>query len=304
VIEILDEEPSLMSSPNVRLAAVQMDPKLGDTRRNLSVIVDRLKEAASAGASLVVFPECALGGYGFGSRDEAVAYAETIPGPSLAAIAEVCHRDNVFCVVGMLEREGHRLYNACALVGPNGVVGSYRKVHLPFLGVDRFVDPGDRPFAVHEAGGIRVGMHICYDGAFPETARVLTLLGADLIVLPTNWPTHSECQAEHMMSCRAMENVVYAMAVNRVGEESGFAFIGRSSIVDTSGNPLARASIDREEILYADIDPSKARQKRLIRRPGLHEIDRIADRRPAFYGKLVEETTVTDPNRPRATSPR
>ncbi len=251
-----------MSNPNVRVAAVQMDPKLGEMGRNLSVIVDRLRQAASAGASLVVFPECALSGYGFGSRDEAMGHAETIPGPSLGTIVETCRRDEVFCVVGMLERDGHRLYNACALVGPGGVIGSYRKVHLPFLGVDRFADPGDRPFAVHEAGGVRVGMHICYDGAFPETARVLTLLGADLIVLPTNWPTHSESQAEHMMPCRAMErNVVFAMAVNRVGEESGFAFIGRSSIVDTSGNPLARASADREEILYADIDPARARQE-------------------------------------------
>ena len=85
-----------------------------------------------------------------------------------------------------------------------------------------------------------------------------------------------------------MENMVYAMAVNRVGEESGFHFIGRSSIVDTAGDFLARGSHEREEILYADIEPAKARQKRLIRRPGLHEIDRIKDRRPGFYGPLVE----------------
>jgi 5-aminopentanamidase len=107
-------------------------------------------------------------------------------------------------------------------------------------------------------------------------------------VLPTNWPSHSECAAEHMMAARAMENVVYAMAVNRVGEESGFRFIGRSSIIDPSGKALAFASPDREEILFADIDTDLSRQKRLIRVPGKHEIDRIADRRPGFYGPLVE----------------
>ena len=159
----------------------------------------------------------------------------------------------------------------------------YRKVHLPFLGIDMFVDPGDRPFAVHDAGGLRVGMHICYDGSFPETARVLALLGADLLVLPTNWPTHSECAAEHMIPTRAMENTVYAMAVNRVGEESGFRFIGPSSIVDPSGRVLARAGADTEEVLTAEIDPARARQKHLVRVPGRHEIDRIADRRPRFY---------------------
>ena len=150
-----------------------------------------------------------------------------------------------------------------------------------------FVDPGDRPFAVHDAGGLKVGMHICYDGGFPETARVLTLLGADLLVLPTNWPTHSECAAEHMIPTRAMENTVYVMAVNRVGEESGFRFIGGSSIVDPGGRVLARAGPDAEEVLQAEIDPTLARRKHLVRVPGRHEIDRIADRRPRFYEALV-----------------
>lgn len=277
-----------MSASTVRIAAVQMEPKLGRIRENLPAILGRLREAAGAGAKLVIFPECALSGYGFGSREEALPHSETIPGPSTRAIADACRSLGVFCAYGMLERDGDRLFNACALVGPEGLVGSYRKVHLPYLGIDRFADPGDRPFAVLDAGGLRVGLHICYDGAFPEVGRVLALLGADLLVLPTNWPTHSECAAEHQMACRAMENVVYAMAVNRVGEESGFRFIGRSSIVDTAGNRLAWGSPDAEEILYADIDPARARQKRLVRRPGLHEIDRIADRRPGFYGPIVE----------------
>ena len=280
-----------MTTPTLKIAAVQMDPKLGATAENLSAILARLDEAAGNGARLVVFPECALSGYGFGSREEAMEHAEPIDGPSVAKVAEACARHDAHAVFGLLERDGDRLYNACALVGPEGLVGSYRKVHLPFLGVDRFADAGDRPFAVHDAGGVKVGMHICYDGAFPEASRVLALLGAELLVLPTNWPTHSECAAEHMMSCRAMENVVYAIAVDRVGQESGFRFIGRSSIVDTGGNRMAFASPDREEILYAEIEPAKARQKRLVRRPGLHEIDRFADRRPGFYGVLAEPNT-------------
>ena len=276
-----------MSKTLHRIAAVQMDPKLGRIAENVAVILDRLQQAAEGGADLVVFPECASSGYGFASRAEALEHAEPIPGPSVDAIAEGCGRLRVSCVFGLLERDGGKLFNACVLVGPEGLIGCYRKVHLPFLGVDRFADPGDRPFAVHDAGGLRVGMQICYDGSFPEGSRVLTLLGADLLVLPTNWPTHSECAAEHMMACRAMENVVYTAAVNRVGVESGFEFIGRSSIHGPSGDRLAFASPDAEEILYADIDTAKSRQKRLVRRPGLHEIDRIADRRPAFYAPLT-----------------
>lgn len=271
-----------------RVAAVQMDPKLGDVAGNRATIIERLKEATGQGADLVVFPECALTGYGFASRAEAMTVAEPIPAaPSLLPITYECARAGAYAILGMLERDGDRLYNACVLVGRGGVIGSYRKVHLPFLGVDRFADPGDRPFAVHDAGGIRVGMHICYDGSFPEVGRVLSLLGADVLVLPTNWPRHSECAAEHMMICRAMENHVYAMAVNRVGEEAGFRFVGRSSIVAPGGEVLAAAGPDEETILAATVVPALARDKRLVRVPGLHEINRITDRRPSFYAPLV-----------------
>ncbi|MEO6811013.1 MAG: carbon-nitrogen hydrolase family protein [Isosphaeraceae bacterium] len=275
-------------SETIQAAAVQMDPKLGEVAHNRHQILGRLREATANGATLVVFPECALTGYGFDSREEALEFAEPIPGPSLRTIAVACAERKAYAVVGLLERDGDRLFNACALIGPNGIVGSYRKVHLPFLGVDRFSDPGDRPFEVLDAGGLKVGLHICYDGSFPETGRILSLLGADVLILPTNWPTHSECSAEHQMSCRAMENTVYAIAVNRVGEERGFRFIGRSSIIDPTGARLAFGSVDREEVLYAEIKPALARQKRLVRVAEKHEVNRIKDRRPGFYGPLVE----------------
>jgi predicted amidohydrolase len=270
-----------------RVAAVQMEPKLGRLEENLGRILQRLTEAAGAGAHLVVFPECALSGYGFSSREEGLAHAVPIDGPAVRKVVAACERTRCYCVFGLLERDGSRLFNACVLTGPDGVIGSYHKVHLPHLGIDMFVDPGDRPFAVHDVRGVRVGMHICYDGSFPETARVLSLLGADLLVLPTNWPTHSECAAEHMIPTRAMENTVYAMAVNRVGEESGFRFIGSSSIVDPNGRVLARASVDGDEVITAEVDPARARQKHLVRVPGRHEINRFADRRPRFYEVLV-----------------
>lgn len=116
----------------------------------------------------------------------------------------------------------------------------------------------------------------------------MTLDGADLIVLPTNWPLKSECAASHLPNLRAFENVVYFMAVNRVGIERGFPFIGGSKIADPSGETLAEVTGNEERIFYADIDPTIARQKRLIRIPGKHEIDRIRDRRPEMYGRLIE----------------
>ena len=273
----------------IRVAAVQMEPILGEVGRNLGRIRAGVEHAAGEGARLAIFPECALSGYGFPSREAGLAHAVAIDGPEGAAIAESARGAGCGCIFGLLEKDGGRLYNACVLVDASGaVVGRYRKIHLPFLGIDMHVDPGDGPLDVVEIAGLRVGVLICYDGAFPEASRVLALRGADLIALPTNWPTHSECQAEHMVPTRAMENTVYVAAVNRVGVESGFRFIGASSIADPAGAVLAKADDSQEITLFADVDPERARNKRLVRVPGRHELNRFADRRPAFYGPLVE----------------
>ena len=275
-----------MSNP-ITIALAQIDIAFADRERNLARMIQVLEDTAAKGAKLTVFPEAALTGYCFDSLDEARPHAEPIPGPSTKRLTSVCRELGVSVIYGLLEADGDRVFNACALVGPDGVVGSYRKIHLPFLGVDRFTTPGDRPFAIHEAAGMRIGMHICYDGGFPESARVMALLGADLLVLPTNWPPGSECTAGYAVNTRAMENNVYYAACNRVGVERGFRFIGLSKICDPSGRPLAESSSDHEEILYAEIDVEKARQKRIVRVPKLHEIDRIRDRRPEMYGEIV-----------------
>ncbi len=280
-----------------RIAGVQMDVQIADVAKNLSRICEKLRETTSAGAILTVFPECAVPGYCFGSLAESLPYAQPIPGPATDHIAAACAELNCHAIVGMLERDGDRVFNAAVLIGPQGVAGTYRKVHLPFLGIDMFTTPGDRPFAVQSAGPIQVGMNICYDAAFPETARCLSILGADLIALPTNWPPGAECTAACIPNARAMENGVYYIAVNRVGTERGFEFIGRSKIVDPTGRTLTEAQTLGEEILYAEIDPARARNKHVIRVPGKHEIDRLADRRPEMYGPLILPHELKRPGR-------
>ncbi|MCA9442492.1 MAG: carbon-nitrogen hydrolase family protein [Candidatus Omnitrophica bacterium] len=276
----------------MKIAAVQMDFLLGEPENNLDNMIARLEVAAQAGAALTVFPECALTGYCFESHEEAFQYGQTIPGASTEKMTEACKRLGCHVVYGLLEVDGERLFNACALVGPDGLVGSYRKIHLPRLGVDCFTTPGDRPFEVWPVGEAKVGMHICYDGAFPEAPRAMALLGADLIVLPTNWPPGTECTASCIANARALENNVYYLAVNRIGTERGFRFIGNSRICDTDGSVLASALHEDEAILYAEIDVTRARQKRLVRVPGKHEIHRFADRRPEMYGPLVDSNLV------------
>ena len=214
----------------MKVAGVQMDVQLKDVAGNLQRIAARFREAAQAGASLIVFPECAVTGYCFENLAEALPFAESIPGPATEFMMKLCQEAGGFAVFGMLEREGEQVYNAAVLTGPEGILGSYRKVHLPFLGVDKYVSYGDRPFAVHSAGDVKIGMNICYDAAFPEASRTLALLGADVIALPTNWPPGAECVSAHVINARAMENAVYMIAVNRVGGERGFEFIGGSRI--------------------------------------------------------------------------
>jgi predicted amidohydrolase len=273
-----------------KIAAVQMDCRLAETRVNLEAIRAHLREAVAGGARLVVFPECVLTGYCFTSKEEAWPHAEPVPGPSTEILARDCRELNAWVVVGLLEaRPADRaMFNACALIGPGGVAATYRKVHLPFLGVDRFTTPGDRPFAVHDLGGLRVGMTICYDGSFPEAARCLMLQGTDLIVLPTNWPTGALSTAKYIVPARALENWVYYAAVNRVGRERGFSFIGRSRIADCSGESLAISDDDRPTILYAEIDPARARNKHLVHIPGEYELHRSRDRRPEMYQLIAQ----------------
>lgn len=273
-----------------RVAGVQMDVTLGDPPANLQRMREALRETTAQGAMLTVFPECALTGYCFESLDEARPFAQTIPGPGTEALSETCRELGTFAVFGLLETDSDRVFNACALVGPEGLVGSYRKLHLPFLGVDRFTTPGDRPPAVFAAGGLRVGLHICYDLVFPEAARSMALDGADLLVLPTNWPPGAECTADCLVNARALENKVYFLAVNRSGRERGYEFIGRSKVSDPSGELVAAAPDASPTVLYADIDVERARNKRVIRIAGQFELDRFNDRRPEFYGRLTEVT--------------
>lgn len=274
-----------------RIAAVQMDCRLGDKAHNLEQIRSKLREAAGLGAKLAVFPECALTGYCFESKAEAWPHAEPLPGPASTVLARACKELGIFVILGMLEADQDRLFNACALVGPEGLVAGYRKIHLPYLGVDRFTTPGDRPFAIHDLGGLRMGMTICYDGSFPESSRVLMLLGADLVVLPTNWPPGARSTVKYLVQARALENWMYFAAVNRIGEERGFSFIGQSRIIDCNGELLAQSTGDQAAILIADIDPERARNKHIVNIPGKYEVDRSADRRPEMYEPIVERRT-------------
>ena len=273
---------------DTHIACVQMDVAIGNIAANLGQIIARIREAAAHKAQLVIFPECALTGYCFDSLDEAMPFAESLDGPSAQAIAAVCGEIGVHAVVGFIERLGERYYNAAMVVGPAGVVGSYRKVHLPFLGVDRFLTPGDRPFEVITLPSGRIGINICYDASFPEAARSLKLLGAELVILPTNWPSGAWRTAEFIVNTRASENHLHFAAVNRVGTERGWQFIGRTKVIDCMGDTIVEASREKEEIVYATLDLELSNRNKIVNVAGAYELDRLADRRPEFYSIIAQ----------------
>ena len=281
----------------MKISCVQTDVVFRDSEANLALLERVVHEEVRQGAGLTIFPECFLSGYCFDSLEEALPFAESIPGPATDRVAKLCASLKTHVVFGMLEKSGNDVFNAAVLIGPAGLIGSYRKVHLPWLGVDRFTTPGDRPFQVFEAAGVQIVMLICYDGGFPEASRVLALQGADLILLPTNWPPGGTYMADYSVNSRAMENGVYFAAVNRVGHENGFPFIGKSRICHPSVATICSLDEATAGVLRTEIDPQVARTKRVVRVPGKHVIDRMADRRPEMYGPVVATHTLLRPGR-------
>ncbi|MBI4295110.1 MAG: carbon-nitrogen hydrolase family protein [Chloroflexi bacterium] len=273
----------------VKVAAVQVDPKIMANMENLDEILLKTKTAASNGADLIVFPECALTGYVFASRQEAMPYMETVPGPGTDKLAACCRELGVHVVVGLLETDADKCFNAAVLVGPEGLVGKYRKNHLPFLGIDRFLDPGNEPFRVYMTPIGNIGLHICYDCNFPESARVMTLLGADILALPTNWPQGRGKVAKYVVISRAFENRVHLVAVDRVGEERGTRFIGLSKIINAWGDIIAEANAEDEQIIYGEVSLAEAREKRIIFKAGEFELDMVGDRRPELYSEITKK---------------
>jgi 5-aminopentanamidase len=269
------------------VAAAQIEPKLAEPERNLEACLARLEEAAAAGAELLVLPECAIPGYMFESAEEALPFAEEVPGPSSEVLERESRRLGMHVVCGLLERDGDTLRNAAVLVGPDGLVGTYRKTHLPFLGVDRFVFPGDE-LTVYDTPLGRIGVEICYDLRFPEVTRTLALRGADIVAHPTNFPIAAKLQTELITVARAAENRIYLLTANRVGKERSGEFCGWSQIVDPYGTRLAEAGETEEALLVADVDVEKARDKDYVI-PGEYELYLFGHRRPELYGAIVEE---------------
>jgi predicted amidohydrolase len=267
-----------------------MEPRLYDLEVNLDKTLEFIRECSLCAVDVAVFPECALTGYAL-TAEEAASIAITLPGSETARLTEACEQaDLEAIVIGTIERDKEgRLFNSALLIGPNGLIASYRKTHLPFLGVDRYLAAGDDLPGPFETEGGRLGMLICYDLRFPEPSRVLSLAGAQVITLPTAWPQAATLYPDFMAQSRAAENGIFLVAANQVGGNRGTRFLGRSVIVSPNGEKLAEGDTEREEILVAEVDLALSDDKNRITVPDEYELYLFDDRRPELYRPLATD---------------
>jgi predicted amidohydrolase len=261
---------------SVHAGFLQSSPKILAIRENTAAIVKMLSEVSSA---LIVLPELATTGYSFKDLAEVMGVAEPADlakSPSLSTIAEVAAKQLLHVVVGFAERHGNKVYNSAALIGPKGLISVYRKIHL----YDReklYFEPGDAPPPVIDLPDIgRVGLMICYDWYFPETARSLAFRGADIIAHPANLVLPWCLDA---MKTRSLENKVFTITANRTGLEANFGieteFYGRSQVLSPTGDVLLKVGKDATGVFTALIEPELARNKAIsTHNPGPTEVRR------------------------------
>jgi N-carbamoylputrescine amidase len=289
---VLPLEELAMARSATRVALIQMSCE-ASTEANLSKAVARVREAAENGARLICLPELFRAQY-FCQREDHALFdiAETIPGPSTKALSEVVREHKLVVIASLFERRAPGLYHNTAAVldyegdaAKDNVVSKYRKMHIPDdpLYYEKFYfTPGDLGFQAQRTSAGPIGTLVCWDQWYPEGARVTALKGAETLFFPTAIGWHPSEKAEFgvrqydawqtIQRAHAIANGVFVCSVNRVGHEhgdvrlpdgtllkgpegAGLEFWGGSFIADPFGRILTKASHDKEEILYAELDP-------------------------------------------------
>jgi predicted amidohydrolase len=261
---------------------IQFAPQFGNIDANIHKALSMID---NADAGLLVLPELFNTGYHFTSVQEVCNLAEEIPsGKTTKALCAISQKKKIYIVAGIAEIADGNLYNSAVLVSPAGYVATYRKVHL-FNEEKLWFEPGNKGFDVYDIGQCKVGIMVCFDWFFPESARILALQGADVICHPSNLVL-PYCQDS--MVTRCLENKIYAITANRTGYEERdgkrFIYTGKSQITAPDGSILYRAASDSDEAGVVEIDISRARDKRINKYNDL-----FADRKIAYYQDLVKE---------------
>ena len=289
---------------NVKVAAVQMNC-MGTTDENMAKAEKMIKDAAFHGANIILLPELFERQYFCQERRyEYYEYAKSVEeNPAVRSLTPLARELDVVLVLSIYERDGNSLYNTVVMIDADGsLLGKYRKTHIPddhFYQEKFYFTPGNTGFKVWDTKYGHIGVGICWDQWFPETARAMALMGAEMLLYPTaigSEPILDVDSSGHwrrVMQGHAAANLMPVIAANRIGietvtpcrenggQESSLMFYGSSFICDNTGDIIADGSRDKEEILYAEFDLDSLEKERLSW--GL-----FRDRRPDMYGKIVE----------------
>ncbi len=287
---------------NLTIALVQMACGTG-SQENLDSAIGKVEEAARRGATVVCLPELFCSQYFCQTEDAALFdLAESIPGPSTEVLSKVAGQLNVVIVVPVFERRTAGMYhNSVVVIDRDGsMAGLYRKMHIPDdpAYYEKFYfTPGDKGFQAIRTSAGTIGTLICWDQWYPEAARLTTLRGAEMLFYPTaiGWhPSEKAREGESQRSAwqtiqrsHAIANGVFVAAVNRVGHEQpdtggdGIEFWGSSFVCDPFGVVLAEASIDKEEILLAEVNVNRVEEVR-------RHWPFLRDRRVDAYGGITK----------------
>ncbi|MEJ2656931.1 MAG: nitrilase-related carbon-nitrogen hydrolase [Desulfobacterales bacterium] len=262
-----------------KIGFYQFEPKFGEAEVNLAKVLSAL---CNVDADLIVLPELAFTGYYFQDRLELMSMAED---PETSATVEgltrLCRDRDFFLVTGFAEKCADKIFNSALLIGPQGILHTYRKLHLFNTEKDYF-DPGDTPLETVDVRDAKIGMMVCFDWAFPEVARTLAMQGTHILCHPSNLVLELCQQA---MVTRCLENCVFAVTANRIGADvrphGEIKFTGQSQVTGPKGEIIYHATPDKEELYIAEIDPSLAQNKFITEKN-----DVFRDRRPEFYTSL------------------
>lgn len=262
---------------------------------NIAHVARLVREAAARGAQVILPPELFEGEYFCRVEDEALFATARPVGehPAVLAMQALAAELRVTIPTSFFEADGPHHYNSLAMVGPDGAVqGVYRKSHIPDgPGYEEkfYFRPGNTGFKVWEGAGTTLGVGICWDQWYPETARAMMLMGAQVLFYPT--AIGSEPHDEGLDTARlwrramvghAVSNVVPVVAANRIGTEHGQTFYGTSFIADERGDIIAELGREEEGVITATVDLARVKRHRAA-------FGFFRDRRPDLYGRLVQD---------------
>lgn len=260
----------------MKIVIIQNQPVFGEKTANIARVLELIHANS---ADLYVLPELFASGYNFSSQDEVIALSEPFGwGETYNSLYKTCRKNGCHIIYGFPENDYGHIYNSAGLIGPGGAIGLYRKIHL-YYREKLFFSPGNLPFTVYDLPFGRVGIMICFDWYFPESARVLALRGAQLIAHPSNL-VGAHCPDS--MPVRARENGIFIATADRVGVENRggvpLRFIGQSQLVAPDGSVIIRAGQNSEQVISLDIDLTEADNKSVTEFNAIFN-----DRRPEFY---------------------